>query len=446
MKNILVKVLPDLASNPRLNYTFDFINNHPLCRGKLYLSQDDSIEHHDTISYGLPEDTHWHMPCQKLFFDQGNERLESIFLNEYTYEHGNIYSVEKLKSKGAHVISDKYFEFDLIEAIFFHISRYEEVFAFAQDHNSSLWLREEKQILVKTKLEKTPVVDHLVKALVETLTSQKIDFATSHSLSHDIDLLYRFRPFYKIPKTILGILWHRRGLAHLIKTKIAVFKYLLGLEKDPYDVYKCLFSKCQIEKTCYFMAGGETTYDNNYRITDPKVKALISLLHERNYTIGIHPSYNASIKENLFQQEVEKLNDITKTKISHSRQHCLRWNWEVTPYIIESQGIIQDSSLGYNRRIGFRCGTGYAYNLYDFKNERAFRFKELPMSFMESSLIHEANNDIEQLSSIFRLFFQINISNTHIESNWHNSNFDKTMWFGETLKSLYQQYIDQCAS
>ncbi len=445
MKTISIITSPELLTNPRFLYTIAYINGHPLAKEKVSLRLDTSPTD-QTLHYGHSSLGDWNVKSQNLFFDQTKTINSDIYLNQYKSDNASFFSVEKKPKEQSHFCEKGTFSFDLFETIFFHISRYEEIFANNQDCNSSLWLKEDLHKLVQNKLEKQAVVDQLIAAFIEVLIGQKMKVKTSHNLSHDIDLLYRFKPFYKIPKTILGILWYRRGLKYLVKSKLAIFKYLFGISKDPYDVYEWLFSERDIAKTCYFMAGGETSFDNNYRISDPKIKALISLLRERNYTLGLHPSYNASIKVSLYQDELRSLGNITKSRITHSRQHCLRWDWEKTPYIIENQGIKQDSSLGYNRRIGFRCGTGFAYKLYDFKNERAFNFIEQPMAFMESSLVHEAHKNIDALSHLYHNFISDHLWNTHIESNWHNSNFDESMWFGKPLKSLYKQYLDQCIS
>jgi hypothetical protein len=202
-----------------------------------------------------------------------------------------------------------------------------------------------------------------------------------------------------------------------------------------------------VNKTIYLMTGGITKHDNKYKITDPKIKEIIKKALQRKYQIGIHPSFEAGRDKALFEDEVNKLSKILNTKIIHSRQHFLRMDWNLTPYIWSKLGIEIDSSMGYKRHIGFRCGTGFTYNMYDFNNEKPFPWFEEPLVFMESALIHYCKNNILSLNTITKEFFHNHRNNTHITINFHNSNFDPLVKTGNVLKNIYVneifKYIEQ---
>ena len=191
------------------------------------------------------------------------------------------------------------------------------------------------------------------------------------------------------------------------------------------------------------MAGGETRFDNFYEIEHPKVSDIIGKAKKAGYDVGIHPSYNAAFKPDLFAQEKDRLERVTGHSIHRNRQHWLRFNWEITPYFYEKYRITEDASLGYRRRLGFRCGTGFPYHLYDFKREKAFKWVECPMVFMESSAIHEARREGVLLLDLMNSFLEDNAYNTHISFNFHNSNFDPTTTHGPVLKKFYFNRILQ---
>lgn len=442
MKTINIKYSRTDLPN-RLKYTLGFLNEHPLIKGQ-YQFVVDTMENADiSIHYGIDSVQEWSIPCNHMFFH--NESIDSIllFANKYQLNDQTIYSVENQSKAPSPLCQNKTLGFDIFETIFFHISRYEEVHAQSSDNDISGWLKEDFHFLIKNNIEKTPVVDHIVGALIECLTSIKPAQSASQSLSHDIDVLYRFSPWYRIPRSVLAILFHRRGVLHFIKTCSLIFSYLLGHKKDPYDVYDWLFTskKHFDQKNIYFMSGGETTFDNKYKIDEPLVEKLIKKGLRSRYTMGLHPSYNAGMQRDMFRSELIALSQKTQSQIQHNRQHCLRWSWKCTPDIITHLGFVQDSSMGYNRRIGFRCGTGYRYKMYNFELEKSYDWYELPLVYMESSLIHESIKTGKSLSTISSEFLEKNKYNTHIEMNWHNSNFDPSMWYGDELKNIYLQLI-----
>jgi hypothetical protein len=304
---------------------------------------------------------------------------------------------------------------------------------------------EEEHLLVKYGLEKEPVVDQLVFFLKSYLLDSTEERPKStYALSHDIDILYRFKPWYKIPRSILAIVYHRRGLVHLIQTKWHVFLMLIGLRKDPYDTYDFLLDKDGpfTTKRLYLMSGGETRHDNMYSIHDRKVANIIEDARSKDYEIGLHPSINASFKSKLRKVEESAWMEVLGTQVELNRQHWLMWHWDKTPYLLSQSNIQEDSSMGYSKRLGFRCGTGFPYHLYDFTKEAAYPWKEQPLAFMDSALIHESLRTKQTPSEICADFFQANKKGTHIEMNWHNSNFDPTTTYGNALYKIYTK-LDQ---
>ena len=109
--------------------------------------------------------------------------------------------------------------------------------------------------------------------------------------------------------------------------------------------------------------------------------------------------------------------------------------------LIES-GIKEDSSIGFNRHIGFRAGTGFPFLLYDFTTEKSTELLEKPLAFMDSSCWHESKKNKEKFESLFTEFFQNNGFNTHIVTNFHNSFFNEALYNGIDFKSMYLNFVD----
>jgi len=100
-----------------------------------------------------------------------------------------------------------------------------------------------------------------------------------------------------------------------------------------------------------------------------------------------------------------------------------------------------DSTMGYSDHLGFRCGTGFPYRMYDFKNEKKFSWVEHPMAFME------ADSTRENLIKIVSNFLLLNQENAHLMLNFHNSNFDPLLASGKMLRQFYEnELISICFS
>ena len=119
----------------------------------------------------------------------------------------------------------------------------------------------------------------------------------------------------------------------------------------------------------------------------------------------------------------------------------LRFNWQITPKVLGKMGIAEEASIGYQHHLGFRCGTGFPYAMYDFRSEKAFNWLERPLILMESAAIHEAKKTGTPIDSLLQQFLDENLINTHISINFHNSNFDPELTSGRQLKLFYQNLI-----
>ncbi len=104
-------------------------------------------------------------------------------------------------------------------------------------------------------------------------------------------------------------------------------------------------------------------------------------------------------------------------------------------------GIQFDYSMGYNQHVGFRCGTGFPYRMYDFKNEQAFTWTEVPLVLMDSSVKHFVLKNGGKIGKVVDGFLQKNKWNAHISMNFHNSNFDELTEMGREVRKTYAQVI-----
>lgn len=435
--------IQDKSFDKRIKYVFNFIQNHPLADKKVAFHFDHKVQN-STIHYGNKTDGHFNIPAQQLIFNHTPTHPAELIPNLYSYQYFELYSTEIKKRKTQDFLIQNLFSFDIIETIFFHISRYEE-------HISPADMTEkwglgflENHFIPRNQLQEIPIVDHLVYAFLDAIGAQPTKKATTYRLSHDVDNPIKLPSFYKLIKASGRLLLiERKGLKAQWKLFNTYRKMKQGSAKDPYDTFDWLFRKEALEKVVYFMAGGITKFDNFYKIDSPIGRRLLKEAKEKNYKIGIHPSYEAYANEELYQKEKQQLEEVSGERIVLARQHYLRFQFPKTADIIDNQGIREDSTLGYRDMIGFRCGTGYGYRLYNFEKEAAYDFVEVPLIIMEWGLIVQENYDFERIEKHLDSFIKKNQHLTKVTILFHNSIFDMVEPNRQKLIKIYKKLAQQ---
>lgn len=426
-----------------IRYVLEFFNSHPLLpEGNVFVLNEPQTQ--VQIDYGIQESKEFYIPCQGLIFGVTVIDNSDIVCNEYMTDTESLFSIESDKKEASPFIRNLTFGFDILETAFFHISRYEEYHCAPSNKDKWDMMWEEQQILVKNGLYQFPVVDQLVFALFQNIGLQPKKRKTSFSLSHDIDVIQKFKtPIRIFRSSVRALLDHGvTGFLNHLKTVIGVWR---NTQKDPYDTFNILLIDSSTNyfnnQILYLMAGGLTEKDNYYQINDKKITSVIKKAKYLGYEIGLHGSYATHKNGVQFKKEIDSLAKATKQSINRNRQHFLHFDFHMTPKILENSGIEIDSSLGYQRLIGFRCGTGFSYRLFDFEQKQAYKWKEQPMVIMDGALLSEAANSMQAAHQILDSFIEKNQYYTHITINVHNSIFDPSKRNIKEMKSLYSKMI-----
>jgi len=441
-KNFIIQ--HNLSNNTltRFRYVVNFINTHPLKPADILLAIDNSTTDKD-LFYGNDKGDFFTVPIDACFLEE-TKVVDYFHFGQFSYlKEISFFAVSDQQIENSFLLKNNQFGFDIFNTIFFHISRYEEYHAPDSKNGQAGWLKEDQHFLIKNKLQECPVVDRLLIAFFEIITNKKIVKKSTYAISHDVDILTRFTPGYKFFRSLVGSVIQRRGWSPLWDS-IGYYKKMISQDfEDPYDYFSTLLrvENLWASKHIFMMTGGNTKYDNKYQISDPMTKNIIRMATDRGYTVGLHPSYNAGFEKVHFKREQKKLASVSGQEIFSTRQHWLRWSWKITPYLFEKNGITTDSTMGYGRYLGFRCGTGFPYQMYDFRNKTAFSWTEYPMAFMESSAIHRAQQTEENLTESMRNFLLKNKENTYLMLNFHNSNFDPLLDTGRQLRKFYEKEL-----
>ncbi len=429
--------------DPLIQYVCQFIANHPLSPTDLNIDLNLSSATIQ-INYGTTSKTGLFIPKQNLAFQADGSAPDDYIANTYHSQTYTLYSVESEAKADTPFFSSGQFGFDIIEAIFFHISRFEEHHCPIEYKDEWDMMYETHHFLVKHNIHHIPVVDHLVFEFLISLGLSPRTRQTRFSLTHDVDVLRKFRNPNRILRSLVRSLLDN-GLSGFAKTLQLIWRVLTKQDKDPYNSFEFLLvdsSTYHFEHFVLFiMNGGTSSHDNYYQINDNYLSSVIESARRMGYTIGLHSSYHTDQNGRQFEKEQSGLAKHLNHPIVYNRQHFLHFDFNKTANLIDDNDVKIDSTLGYQRLIGFRCGTGFPFHLFDFDSQKAFRFKELPMVVMDGGLLAEADQDIAAAQQLLSTFVKQNTQHTHITFNVHNTIFDPTKRDVEQMRKLYLQIL-----
>ena len=432
--------------NPqRVHYVLGFIQGHPYMPRHARLAMNDWTDSDIRIDYtpmDIPlEPNEYFLPAQELFFARKKESDKCV-ANEYTFAGRKVYSVELLDGPSSAFVINRKFGFDILESIFFHLTRHEEYYCDKSMKDQWDMMEEKYQFLVRNNLHQQPIVDNLVEALLLAIGLEPETFKCELTITHDIDALQKFPNSTKALRAIGGDLKRNRSLTSLSKIYSIYKDTKAGNIKDPYDTFDKLFLDNKHRSIVYFMAGGTSDNDEKYDVNSELFRSISELAKSRGYQIGLHPSYNSYDDYVMITDERNKLQKAVKSKVRTSRQHFLRFAFDETITALSDSGIYEDSSLGYQHCIGFRCGTAFTYLLYDLRRDRNSKVSETPMIIMDGALLDENNNDVIQAQRQLDNFVAKYKDNSHLTINFHNTIFDPTRYDAQAMWKMYHSIIE----
>lgn len=279
--------------------------------------------------------------------------------------------------------------FDLLSAIFFLLTRYEEYLPYTPDKYERYPAT--GSILHKNGWLRRPLLDEWLHALRTLLLKQGMQLPVpvfTYQPTYDIDIAYSY--LHKGWKRNLGGLVKDllRIKPKLVQQRIYV---LFGKEQDPYDCFMAL-RKLHMQygyTPIYFILAAQQTtdYDKNASPHNHAMQHLIKGLAAEGY-VGMHPSYFSN-NEDIFKAERNILSEIIKSEVRLSRQHYIRMTLPETYRRLIRNGIMSDFSMGYGTHLGFRAGTGNSFHWYDLKEETVTPLRIYPFCFMDSTAMYE---------------------------------------------------------
>lgn len=335
--------------------------------------------------------------------------------------------------------------FDLFSAVFYFISRYQEWQTFDGDRHRRFEAINSIQFQLKQHLKPLANIwiDQLKTKLQLKFKDLKFPQKKFRYISTiDVDNLYAYKHKGK-KRTIAGALKDIYLLD--IKNLKRRLRVVNGKEDDPFDVYDQLNSMTLESKTpliYFFLQRSGTEFD---RTIDPNMGAFEPVFEKMNaqqISYGLHPSYDANTNESLMQSEFQTIRTHSKTEISISRQHYLRFDIRKTPFQLISNKVVADFTMGFASSAGYRAATFTPFYFFDLLKNETTNLLMVPFAAMDGVYFnysktypHEAEeqmlelaNEAKRLDGIFITVF-------------HERTFDDALYPG--YKEVYVNLLEK---
>jgi len=331
------------------------------------------------------------------------------------------------------------YELDVFALIFFMLTRWEEYVNKNRDSHGRFPAIE--SLAYRQGFLDKPIVNEELENLKEQLLEldSSLKFKKREyqlTLTHDVDHLYFWKNSQQLMRIVIGDIIKRKDVK-LAFNRVKEYLFVkIGKIQDPFDTFDWIMEQSEsigLKSRFYFMSGGVTQFDNNYKIDEPKALSLIAKIKKRGHYIGIHPSYDAYSNFEQFKEEKELLEKVTNQKIVEGREHYLRFEVPITWQIWEDNGMQIDSTCGYADKEGFRCGTGDDFSVFNILTRKKLNLKERPLIYMDDTSFFYQNFSEEKAYEHIVSLQKENINQYTLL--WHQ-NFNKNDLYLKVINRL----------
>ena len=336
--------------------------------------------------------------------------------------------------------------FDPFSMIFYLVSRYEEYLPYEPDEHGRFSAG--KSLAYREDFLHLPLVDMIVHELKKLLEK------------HYPGLKFPCQPFIFLPTFDIDIAfahlgkgwtralaaWAKLFLNADIKQLKERILTLSGKISDPYDnfdVHIELAKKYSHPLHYFVLLGDFSTYDRNTSYKSNRFRSLLKKL-SLNASMGLHPSYRAHLRPDIFKEEKRRLEEILDVPVTKSRFHFLRLKFPESYRSIVNEGITDDYSLGYSTTNGFRASTCTPFFFYDLEKEEITTLRVHPFIFMDSALSdHLKMKPRDAALAITGMVDQVKKNGGEAIGIWHNyslSEKDQYLGWQEVLQEILEKY------
>jgi hypothetical protein len=334
--------------------------------------------------------------------------------------------------------------FDILSAIFWFISRYEEYMHYTPDMHNRFSAKE--SFCYSNDILDRPIVDEWVMLFRDSLLQQsdklifkQASFKYITTIDVDSPWCYKNKGFFR---NTVGLL--RDVAKRNFKYVILRLRVLMGLAEDPWYKFSWLLNlhkNTDIQILFFVHMGNFGKYD---KTVSYKTKAFRRFIDEigSKHQLFIHPSYMASNNIELLKKEIGRLSSLLKKRVEKSRQHYLKISLPDYYRMLIEVGIKEDYTMGYADKPGFRAGTSNKFYFFDLKKNRATKLMINPFVVMDRTLKSYENTSYDEaVAKIKYLIDNVKKTDGTFISLWHNESLSNEFeWKG--WSSVFEQMVE----
>ena len=334
--------------------------------------------------------------------------------------------------------------FDILSATFFLVTRYEEYLPHQRDQHDRF--DPKRSVAFKQDFLRQPLVNQWVEELRSVLAKKYPQLQTRKSTfrfisSIDVDNAYAYlekglmRTVGAFTRSILTL-----NGADIRKRSRAI----LGLEKDPFDVFDYLIEikkKRKLKTIFFFLVADYGLNDKNVSISSSKFRSLIKAVNDY-CPVGIHPSYASYGSEEILKKEIKRLEQTIHMPIQFSRNHFLRLSFPRSYRQLIEMDILEDHTMGYAAELGFRASICTPYPFYDLDLEQSTKLMIHPFCLMEGTVKYYYGQSPEKAMEHFKpIINAVKDVGGELVALWHNDSLSENEpWIG--WRKVYEEMID----
>lgn len=318
---------------------------------------------------------------------------------------------------------------DLPASAFFLMTRYEEMWQTGRDvHNR---FDAQHALALRAGFLHRPLVDEygtlIRKWLVGLgchLVSAKRGFSKIY-LTHDVDTL----DYYHHLRGTLG------GIKRIImggnEKWMDILRSWIDINNDVAYTFPWLLEQdkklSEAEIFFFIKAAGKerNLYDRPvYDLQTRSLQEFNAFCTENACKIGLHASYASGGNATLIAEEKKRLEEAFQENVTANRYHYLRTCSVDDMQALADAGIMDDYTMAFADRIGFRMGTSRPFKWINPKTRALTNLTIHPMSVMECTLMSpnymnlQYSQAIEQIKQLMDKIYQYN---GEVVLLWHNT-------------------------
>jgi hypothetical protein len=361
----------------RLQYTLDFVFGTVLGVDYELTTKKEAFRDFEGLKMSYGPNPLWDEPFQKSV---------NMLFERDIYEQ-DLKPFDFLDVKGIFPVYNQrsLMPFDVLAAVFFLITRYEEYLPQVRDQYGRF--TPQSSCLYGMGVLAKPVVDIWIYEFAKRLHIEDIIKQRSYSFlpTYDVDAAWAYlhKGFFRTTGAYIrdALKGDWEEIRHRNRV---IFKH----EPDPFDSFEYQF-QLQEEyhlKPIYFIHCGDyDTNDKSISIRQDAFRALIKRIGDYA-DVGIHPSFSSYLDPVRLQTEVERLSSVLNREVTKSRQHFLRMTMPRSYQRLIELDIHDDYTMGYASQVGFRAGTATAFHFYDLESDVATSLTIHPFAVMDGTL------------------------------------------------------------